>query len=108
MAHFGPRAFDSISGEVVQTTATIIKNKFISDYKPVFFRLLEGQEKEKCEILIQGNYRDQIINKLEEMGHRKIIEIGPSKILSGLINRISKNFDIVSINQVADLKNGSK
>ena len=49
----------------------------------------------------------QSIRKLEEMGHRKIIEIGPSKILSGLINRISKNFDIISINQVADLKNES-
>ena len=47
----------------------------------------------------------QSIRKLEQMGQRKIIEIGPKKILSSLINRISKNFDIVSINEISDLKN---
>tara|TARA_B100000575_G_scaffold245614_1_gene210263 strand:+ start:2622 stop:3530 length:909 start_codon:yes stop_codon:yes gene_type:complete len=45
----------------------------------------------------------QSIRKLEEMGENKIIEIGPNKVLSGLINRISKNFDIKSINQITDL-----
>ena len=44
------------------------------------------------------------IKKLEEIGEKQIIEIGPSKVLSGLINRISKNFDILSINQITDLK----
>ena len=43
------------------------------------------------------------VKKLEELGEKKIIEIGPSKVLSGLINRISKNFDIKSINQISDL-----
>ena len=45
----------------------------------------------------------QSIKKLEEIGVKKIIEFGPSKVLSGLINRISKNFDIKSINQISDL-----
>ena len=45
------------------------------------------------------------IKKLEQIGETKIIEIGPSKVLSGLIVRISKNFDIISINQISDLKN---
>ena len=45
----------------------------------------------------------QSINKLEEVGEKKIIEIGPNKVLSGLIKRISNNFDIVSINQISDL-----
>ncbi len=44
------------------------------------------------------------IKKLEEIGEKQIIEIGPSKVLSGLIKRISKNFDILSINQITDLK----
>ena len=43
------------------------------------------------------------IKKLEEIGENKIIEIGPNKVLSSLINRISKNFDIKSINQISDL-----
>ena len=45
----------------------------------------------------------QSVIKLEEMGENKIIEIGPNKVLSGLINRISRNFDIKSINQFSDL-----
>ena len=45
----------------------------------------------------------QSIKNLEGIGENKIIEIGPNKILSGLISRISKNFDIVTINQVSDL-----
>ena len=43
------------------------------------------------------------IKKLEKLGEKNIIEIGPNKVLSGLIIRISKNFDIKSINQISDL-----
>ena len=45
----------------------------------------------------------QSIKKLEEIGEKNIIEIGPNKVLSGLINRISKNFDITSITKISDL-----
>ena len=44
------------------------------------------------------------IKNLEKAGERKIIEIGPGKILSGLIKRISKSFDITSIENISDLK----
>ena len=43
------------------------------------------------------------IKKLENIGESKIIEIGPGKVLSGLIKRISDNFDIKTINKVSDL-----
>ena len=43
------------------------------------------------------------IKNLEEDGENKIIEIGPGNILSGLIKRISTNFDIKSINEISDL-----
>ena len=43
------------------------------------------------------------IKKLEEIGEKNILEIGPNKVLGGLINRISKNFDIKSINLISDL-----
>lgn len=45
------------------------------------------------------------IKNLEKEGENKIIEIGPGKILSGLIKRISTNFDIKSINTINDLDN---
>ena len=43
------------------------------------------------------------IQTLEKIGKKNIIEIGPGKVLSGLIKRISKNFDIKSYEKVSDL-----
>ena len=45
----------------------------------------------------------QSVIKLENNGEKKIIEIGPGKVLSGLIKRISNNFDIISINNISDI-----
>ena len=44
------------------------------------------------------------IKKLEETNTTQIIEIGPGKVLSGLIARITKKFDIKSIDKIEDLK----
>lgn len=41
MAHLGPRAFEEIGGEVVQTTSFVKRNSRISGYKGTYFRLLE-------------------------------------------------------------------
>lgn len=41
MAHLGVRAFEEIGGEVVQTTSFVLKNKYISNYKGTFCRLIE-------------------------------------------------------------------
>ena len=46
----------------------------------------------------------QSIKKLEEIGEKKILEMGPNKILSGLIKRISNSFDIISVNNISDIK----
>ncbi|AKB72411.1 putative type II restriction enzyme methylase subunit [Methanosarcina mazei C16] len=42
MAHFGARAFDSIGGEVVSTTAFIIENAQHLEYKGTYLRLVDG------------------------------------------------------------------
>jgi hypothetical protein len=57
MAHLGARAFGSISGEVVQTTACVLKNSSTRGYKPVFFRLLDGEEDEKQAALFNDEKR---------------------------------------------------
>jgi type II restriction/modification system DNA methylase subunit YeeA len=57
MAHLGARAFSEISGEVVQTTAFVLQGQNFSGYKPVFFRLVEGQEEQKETALRTGNNR---------------------------------------------------
>ncbi len=42
MAHLGPRAFDSIGGEVVSTTAFVIENAQHLEYKGAYIRLVDG------------------------------------------------------------------
>ena len=45
----------------------------------------------------------QSIETLEKLGETKIIEIGPNKILSGLIKRISDKFAIKNVSNISDL-----
>ena len=44
------------------------------------------------------------IQKLEKTEISEVIEIGPGKVLSGLISRITKKFDIKSIDKIEDLE----
>jgi hypothetical protein len=57
MAHLGPRAFTSIAGEVVQTTAFVLQNRMPQGHRPVFFRLIDGGEKDKQMTLAKGEMR---------------------------------------------------
>ena len=66
MAHLGPRAFEEIAGEVVQTTSFVLRNSHIADYKGTYYRLIEpttqqGKEDmflagEKRYTIQQGNF----------------------------------------------------
>ncbi|ARE42477.1 putative type II restriction enzyme methylase subunit (plasmid) [Rhodovulum sp. P5] len=46
MAHLGPRAFDSIGGDVVSTTAFCIQNSRKMDHLAQFIRLVDGRDEE--------------------------------------------------------------
>ncbi|EMC2746148.1 BREX-1 system adenine-specific DNA-methyltransferase PglX [Klebsiella oxytoca] len=49
MAHLGARAFDSIGGEVVSTTAFVLGNFHLSSYQGAYLRLVDGNsEAEKA------------------------------------------------------------
>ena len=51
MAHLGARAFDSIGGEVVQTTAFVIEREYRAGYKGAYIRLVDGKsEAEKAKM----------------------------------------------------------
>lgn len=66
MAHLGPRAFDSIGGEVVSTTAFVI-NKGMSEKLGTFVDLREGNsESEKSALLIQDKYSKSYRSKVED------------------------------------------
>ena len=52
MAHLGARAFDSIGGEVVSTTAFVLENQHKPEYKGAYLRLVNGNsEAEKAAML---------------------------------------------------------
>ena len=45
------------------------------------------------------------IIKMINDGVKKFVEIGPGKVLSGLVKRIDKSVDVTSINNIEDIKN---
>jgi len=51
----GSRAFDSISGEVVSTTAFVIKNAAFPNYSGAYIRLVDAKsEAEKRRLLLEA------------------------------------------------------
>ena len=55
LLHLGPRAFDEINGEVVQSVSFIIRKTNIHDYRATYCRLLDGMsEKEKETMFLNG------------------------------------------------------
>ena len=62
MAHLGPRAFEEIGGEVVQTTSFVLRNSHIVDYKGTYCRLIEPtsqQGKEEMFLACENRYTAQ-------------------------------------------------
>ena len=58
MAHLGPRAFEEIGGEVVQTTSFVLRNSHIVDYKGTYCRLIEPTTQQgKEEMFLAGENR---------------------------------------------------
>ena len=49
-------------------------------------------------------WRESIINMIQ-LGNKKFIEIGPGKVLSGLVKRIDRNVELIQVNNIEDLKN---
>ena len=89
----------------------IDKTTFLSTNIPIISNFNASINLTKKDIIY--SLKNQMANKvswtnsikvLENTNESEIIEIGPGKILSGLISRITKKFDIKSINKVEDLK----
>ena len=55
MAHLGPRAFDTIGGEVVSTTAFVFGNYYSADQHGTYLRLVDGNnELEKAQMVLDA------------------------------------------------------
>ncbi len=49
-------------------------------------------------------WRESILNMIN-FGTKKFIEIGPGKVLSGLVKRIDRNVELIQVNNIKDIKN---
>ncbi len=70
--------------------------------------ILEDEEAIKKEIYEQsfGPVRwVETIKKMKELGVTKIYEVGPGKVLAGLIKKIDKELEVISIETIENLKN---
>ena len=62
MAHLGSRGFDSIGGEVVQTTAFVLKREHISNFMGSYLRLVDGcNEAEKQQDFKNNSYSGRLL-----------------------------------------------
>ena len=71
MAHLGPRAFEEIGGEVVQTTSFVIRDSHIEGYKGTYIRLIEAttqQGKERMFLNAENRYYAEQDNFLKIPG----------------------------------------
>ena len=60
MAHLGARAFEEISGEVVQTTSFIMRKSYVENYKGEYCRLIEPTTQQgKEDMFLAGKNRYQ-------------------------------------------------
>lgn len=72
MVHLGAHAFDSIGGEVVQTTTFVFRNSFIANCHGTFFRLVkpDSEDDKKDAFLAKQNVHHSGKNDFEEMPGR--------------------------------------
>lgn len=67
MAHLGPRAFEEIGGEVVQTTSFVLRNSHIVDYKGTYCRLIEPTTQQGKEAMFLAG-KNRYISKQDNFG----------------------------------------
>ena len=85
MAHLGPRAFEEIGGEVVQTTSFVLRNSHIADYKGAYCRLIEPttqQGKEEMFLSGENRYTAQQSNFFKIPGSPVAYWVGSATLLA--------------------------
>ena len=79
---------------VLMSNVTADKIQDISEIKDLLIKQIENRVR----------WRESVINMVND-GVNNFIEIGPGKVLSGLIKRINKEVNVQSINTIEDIKN---
>ena len=90
----------------------ISKNDFKTPKNQIISNVTAKPTKDTNEIknlLIQQiekpvRWRETVVNMINS-NIQKFIEIGPGKVLSGLVKRIDRNVKLIQVNDIEDLKN---
>lgn len=96
MAHLGPRAFEEIGGEVVQTTSFVLRNSHIADYKGTYCRLIEPttqQGKEEMFLAGENRYTTQQSNFTQIPGSPVAYWLSESFLSNFTSQRISNKYN---------------
>ena len=100
MAHFGARAFDEISGEVVQTTAFVTQKEHIPNYNGIYKRLITPKnEAEKKEALLSKDY-DYVANS------DNFSKIPSSPVAYWVSEKFIQNFNLPKLGNIAKPRQG--
>ena len=97
-------AQDKLNFEIDKITFVNSKIPVISNYDAIVHKESKNVVKSLKNQMSNKVKWTESIKTLEKTDISKILEIGPGKILSGLISRITKKFDIVSIDKIEDIK----
>ncbi|MBP2072542.1 BREX-1 system adenine-specific DNA-methyltransferase PglX [Thermoanaerobacterium butyriciformans] len=106
MLHLGPRAFEEIGGEVVQSTAFTFRDRYTKGYKSVYIRLVDikdAQEKENVMLSAKDN------NKLYFIAVSDNFKAIPSMPIAYWISEnLINSFNNKKLYEYADVQEGLK
>lgn len=94
LIHLGARAFEEISGEVVQTVAFILRNSTVKNYRACYIRLVDGSgQRLKEKLFLQKSNRYYVSEENFEKipGHRIAYWIDGVRIFNH--NNVEKYFE---------------
>ncbi len=102
MVHLGARAFDSIGGEVVSTTAFVIENAQNAEYKGAYLRLVAGNcEADKEAELKANRFKPYRVSAID------FKKIPGSPIVYWVSERLLASFENgIPLGEFADVKRG--
>ncbi len=101
MAHLGARAFDEIGGEVVQTTAFVMRTNHTPDYASTYCRLIEPtSEAGKEDLFYSGNSR--FVSRQDNF-----IKIPGAPVAYWAVNRLFADFELFhNVGKYFEVRNG--
>ena len=107
MAHLGARAFDSIGGEVVSTTAYILENKQNQEFQGSYVRLVDGKSEAEKELALLEAIRNPSCDWFYSASTENINRIPGSPIAYWLSEKLLESFEkLPALRSVADPRQG--